>query len=347
MLTVLFTLSKEKCKTMKLLYFLFIASFLNSCMPVGPTQRINFTAPDAYPEGIAFDPAANVYYVSSARTGAIGRVTPEGAYTVLHSDTTLKSTYGMKIHPDGKRLFVCASDANYSRYTSPDTRNKMMRLISIDLATGRKLTDLDLSTLYPGEHFANDLVFDDKGNLYITESYSNTIIKVDANNRATVFSKSPLFETGGIGLNGIVYNPAGYLLVNSTGKGMLFKIDINNPQNVQPVKLPMYFIGADGMLLNDQSTITMLVNGGNDKIFKITSNDNWQSATLSGTTLLIDRFTYPATATFRGEDIWVMNAKFHELNDSTSIPSKVFSIQKAIIKPIPKKFRDDLFITTK
>jgi sugar lactone lactonase YvrE len=326
---------------------LLVITILYSCIAVGPTPRINFTAPDVYPEGIAYDNTANVYYVSSARTGAIGRVTPEGAYTVLYTDTTLKSTYGMKIHPDGKRLFVCASDANYSRYTSPDTRNKMMRLISIDLATGRKLSDLDLSTLYPGKHFANDLVFDDKGNLYITESYSNTIIKVDANNTPSVFSKSPLFETGGIGLNGIVYNPAGYLLVNSTGKGMLFKVDINNPQNVQQVKLPMYFIGADGMLLNDPNTITMLVNGGNDKIFRITSSDSWQSASLSGTTLIADRFTYPATATFKGDDVWVMNAKFHELNDSTSIPSKIFAIQKAVIKPIPKKFRDDLFITTK
>ncbi|HEX2535823.1 MAG TPA: hypothetical protein VHK69_18905 [Chitinophagaceae bacterium] len=326
---------------------LLLAALVYSCAPVGPTQRINFTAPDAYPEGIAYDNAANVYYVSSARTGTIGRVTPEGVYSVLHADTALKSTYGMKIHPDGKRLFVCVSDANYSRYTAPNTRKKMMRLISIDLASGNRLSDLDLSALYPGEHFANDLVFDDKGNLYLTESYSNAIIKVDASNKASVFSRSPLFATAGIGLNGIVYHPAGYLLVNSTGKGVLFKVDINNGENVQQVKLPMYFIGADGMLLNDPQTITMLVNGGNDKIFKITSEDNWQTASLSGTTLIIDRFSYPATATFRGDDVWVMNAKFHELNDSTSIPSKVFSIQKAVIKPIPRKFRDDLYITTK
>ncbi len=323
-----------------ILYSIFILTLIYSCMPVKPTQRINFTAPDMYPEGIAYDPAANVYYVSSARTGAIGQVTPEGVYTVLHSDTTLKSTYGMKIHPDGKRLFVCASDANYSRYSSPDTRDKMMRLISIDLATGRKLTDLDLSNLYPGRHFANDLVFDDKGNLYITESYSNAIIKVDGDNKPSVFCKSPLFETGGIGLNGIVYNPAGYLLVNSTGKGTIFKVDINNPTNVQRVASSMYFIGADGMLLNDQNTLTLLVNGGNDKVFKLTTEDNWASAKLSGTTLIADRFTYPATATFAGDDIWVMNAKFHELNDSTSIPSKVFAIQKAVIKPIPKKFSE-------
>lgn len=324
----------------QLSYSLFIIIAFYGCMPVGPTARINFTAPDAYPEGVVYDKASNAYYVSSARTGAIGKVTPEGVYSVLHNDTTLKSTYGMKIHPDGKRLFVCASDANYSRYTSPDTRKKMMRLISLDLATGKKLSDLDLSNLYPGDHFANDLSFDDKGNIYLTESYSNAIIKVDAGGNPSVFSKSPLFQTAGIGLNGIVYHPAGFLLVNSTGKGKIFKVDINNGRSVQEVKSSMYFIGADGMLLNDQNTITMLVNGGNDKIFKLSTEDNWVSVKLAGTTLIIDRFSYPSTATFNGDDVWVMNAKFHELNDSTSIPSKVFSIQKAVIKPIPKKFSE-------
>ncbi|TDH26968.1 gluconolaconase [Segetibacter sp. 3557_3] len=310
------------------------------CLSVRPTQRITFTAPDAFPEGIAYDKAADVYYVSSARMGTIGKVTPSGVYTVLHSDTSLKSTYGMKIHPDGKRLFVCASDANYSKYTSPDTRNKMMRLISIDLATGNKVADINLANLYEGKHFANDLVFDDKGNLYLTDSYSNAIIKVDAAGRPSVFSKSPLFKSEGIGLNGLVYHPGGFLLVNSTGKGTLYKVDINNGQNVQPVKSSMYFIGADGMLLNDQNTLTILVNGGNDKVMKLSTEDNWASVKLSGTTLIVDRFTYPATATFKGDEIWVMNANFHQLNDSTAFHTRNFAIQKAVIKPVPKKFSE-------
>ncbi|HYE54004.1 MAG TPA: hypothetical protein VD996_04145 [Chitinophagaceae bacterium] len=325
---------------MKTIIFFAIVLCICGCFAVKPTPRINFTAPDAYPEGIAYHPDNNVYYVSSARTGTIGKVTPEGSYTVLHQDTGFKSSYGMKVHPDGKRLFVCVSDANYSRYTSPDTRNKMMRLVSIDLATGNKLADINLASLYAGEHFANDLVFDDKGNLYLTDSYSNTIIKVDPSNKPSVFCKSPLFETAGIGLNGIVYHPAGYLLVSSTGKGAIYKVDINNPQNVQQVRSSMYFIGADGMLLNDSNHLTLCVNGGNDKIFKLKSEDNWQSAELAGTTLLANRFTYPATATRNGDDIWIMNARFHELNDSNAIPSKVFSIQKAVFIPIPKKFRE-------
>jgi hypothetical protein len=70
------------------------------------------------------------------------------------------------------------------------------------------------------------------------------------------------------------------------------------------------------------------------------SKDGWQSAQLVATTLIADRFSYPATATFAGDDIWVMNAKFHELNDSNAIPSKTFAIQKLVLKPVPKKFSE-------
>lgn len=120
---------------------------LAGCIAIRPTARIEFTAPVAYPEGVTYDNVQNVYYVSSARLATIGKVTADGIYTALYTDTTLKSTYGMKIHPDGKRLFVCVGDGNYSKYTSADTLKKMAGLISIDLATGRKLSDVDLSPI--------------------------------------------------------------------------------------------------------------------------------------------------------------------------------------------------------
>src|SRR5687768_15730093 len=164
----------------KIVVVLAIASAgIYGCIAIRPTERISFTAPDTYPEGVAFDSATKVYYVSSARTGTIGRVTPAGAYSKLYADTGLRSTYGMKLHPDGKRLYACVSDANYSRYTTPGTRKKLARLIGIDVSTGQKVADIDLSALYDGERFVNDLVFDNKGNIYLTDSYSNLIVKVD------------------------------------------------------------------------------------------------------------------------------------------------------------------------
>jgi len=205
------------------------------------------------------------------------------------------------------------------------------------VATGRKLQDIDLSQLIPGEHFANDLVFDPGGNAYVTDSYADVIYKVNAAGTPSVFSKSELFKTEGISVNGLVYHPDGYLLVIVSGKGAVYKVDINHPANVSKVNINQFFMGGDGMLLNDNNTLTLVVNGGTDKIYQLKTEDNWLSARLSATTLLADRFTYPTTATRAGTDIWIVNAKSNELNDSTAFPSKIFAIQKAVLKPLPKK----------
>jgi sugar lactone lactonase YvrE len=317
----------------------FFALFIAGCIAIKPTERLEFSAPDAYPEGIVFDSTANVYYVSSARNGAVGKVTVAGEYSVLHGDSSLKSTYGMKLRPGRNELVVCVGDANYSKITSPDTRYKMARLISIDAASGKKLSDIDLSGLVAGKHFPNDLTFDDEGNCYITDSYAHAIYKVAKDGKASVFAKSDLFVTEGIGLNGIVYHPGRFLIVDNSNTGGLYKIDINDPTKVSKIKINQFFLGADGLLLKDSSSLVMVVNGNNDKIFQLTSEDNWITAEMKSTTLIADRFTYPSTAAKRGDDIWVMNAKFNELVDSNSVPSKTFAIQKAVFNPIPKKLR--------
>ncbi|WP_432714772.1 gluconolaconase [Pedobacter sp.] len=311
--------------------------FLMGCMVAGPGARINFSAIDSYPEGLAYDSLRAVYYVSSARTGTIGTVTPDGEYTVLHADSTLKSTYGLKIHPDGNRLFACVGDANYSRYSTADTYLKMCRLISVDLETGKKLSDVDLSGLLPGKHFPNDLVFDEQQNIYLTDSYAHAIYKITPAGQASVFVKDSQFETEGIGVNGLVYHPDGYLLVDNSNTGQLYKVNMKQPQYVQKVAANQFFLGADGLLLNAADTLTIVVNGGNDKIFQLTTDDNWKSSRLCSTTLLLDRFTYPSTATLNSNEVWVMNAKFNELVDSNAVPSKIFAIQRADFLPVPKR----------
>lgn len=299
-----------------------------------PSRRIEFDALESYPEGLTYDKNANVYYVSSARLATIGKVTPEGKYSVLHADSTMKSTYGLKLHADGKRLFACVSDGNYSKYTNPATRMKMARLIAIDVKTGKKVSDVDLSKLVPGKHFANDLTFDLQNNAYVTDSFAGAIYKVSADGKATLFAKDPLFETAGVGLNGIVFHPDGYLIVDNSAKGQLYKVDIKNPKNVQKIAIDQYFTGADGLLLTDKNTLTMVVNGGIDKIFQLSSTDNWQSAKLAASTMVSDRFTYPATATQNGKNIWVMNAQFNQLVDSNAVPVKTFAIQQVNYRPV-------------
>jgi len=305
-----------------------------AAMKAEPGPRIEFDALDSYPEGIAYDKGAGVYYVSSARLGNIGKVTTKGEYSILLRDTTLKSTYGLKIHPDGKKLFACVGDANYSKYTTPATRTTLARLISIDLASGKKLLDVDLSGLIPGKHFPNDIAFDGQNNIYITDSFAGAIYRISPDGKASIFAKDELFRTEGVGLNGIVYHSDGYLIVDNSSKGQLFKVDLKDSKKVTKIKLSQFFLGADGLLLTDKNTLSMVVNGGSDKIYSLGSTDGWNSAVVLASTGTTDRFTYPSTATQNGNDIWVMNAQFNQLLDSNQVPVKKFAIQKVIYQPV-------------
>lgn len=307
-----------------------------AAIPDQPTARIEFNAPETYPEGIAYDSISDVYFVSSARLGNIGKVTAAGVYSMVIADPTFKSSYGIKVHPDGKRVFACVGDANYSKFSTPETKKKMARLVGIDMATGKKTDDINLASLVPGNHFPNDLAFDGQQNAYVTDSFANVIYKVTPGGTATVFAESPMFKTEGVGLNGIVYHPSGYLLTVSGGTGTIYKIDINNPKNITKVMTDQFFMNGDGLLLTGNDKLVVVQNGASDKIYELTSEDNWSSAKLSASTLAADRFTYPSTATKAKHKIWIMNAKFSELTDSTSVPSKKFAIQHARLIPLPK-----------
>ena len=296
------------------------------------TPRINIQEPKLYPEGTAYNSNTNLFFVSSVKTGTIGTVDAQGNYKVFYKDASLKSSYGMKVDTKSNRLWVCIGDANYSDYSDSLTYKKMIRLISFDLASSKKINDIDLSGLFEGKHFGNDLALDDKGNIYVTDSYSPVIYKVDAQGKASLFAQSDLFKGEQVGLNGIVWSPKGYLVVVNDNNGELLKIDINNPKSITKVKVNNFFTGGDGLLWDAENNLILIQNSTN-KVYQLTSKDNWMTAEVKASTAMEDRFSYPTTGVIGQGKLYALNAKLNELNDPTKPPSKEFSLQLVQLKP--------------
>ena len=305
------------------------------CTTAVPLKEEPYVA-HLYGEGIIYDSLTSTFYVSSARTGTIGKVNRAGEYSIFYTDSGFCSTYGLRIDPERELLYACAGDANYSENTSAKTRRKMNRLIGIDLKSREKVQDYDLSPLNTGDHYPKDLCFDSTGNIYITDSYSNIIYKVSAEGHATVFSRSSLFKTNGNGLSGIAYHPSGFLLADNATTGELYKIDMSNPANVRKVILPQRLEGADGLLLNN-GILTVVLNGQKNTICRLTSDDNWRSATIISTAAIDDRDNYPSIATNNGENIWLVNTRYNDIKDSTYLPA-YFALQQVTVgQPIGKQ----------
>ncbi len=196
------------------------------------------------------------------------------------------------------------------------------------------MKDIDLASQYEGKHFINDIAFDLEGNIYATDSYSPVIYKIDKDGKPSVFTKSENFESIDIGLNGIAFNPDGYLIVNNNSQGALYKIDLKNPNNVTRVKIKNLFPGADGMLFDNTGNLVLVQNKSVDKIHQLSSSDNWQTAELKASTSAEDRYQQPSTATMSGEQVYVLNSKMNELSDPIKRPSKDFTIQLVEFKPV-------------
>lgn len=320
--------TQPKSNPMKTTVKIFLLCFLSINVVIAQ-EKIQFEAPMVYPEGVAYNPKTNLYYVSSVTTGTIGTVNATGEYNVLHKDSTMKSTFGMKVDLKRNRLWVCVADPKFSKFRDPSTFKKMSKIIALDLTSGKKVATVDLAPLYNGNHFANDLTLDDKGNVYITDSFSPVIYKIDSKDQVSVLVEHELFKTKDIGLNGIAYHPKGYLLAVNNGAGAILKVDLKNPKNVTKVKIDQFFPGADGLLVDKQNNLILIQNKGVNKAFMISSGDDWKTAMVKGSTPLDARFHNPTTATFARDQVYILNAKLNELSDSTKNPSKEFSIQLA------------------
>lgn len=296
-------------------------------------QRITFAAPGTYPEGVAYSETQDLFYVSSVRFGTIGTVDTGGRYKVFYSEPSLRSSFGMKVDSKRNRLWVCIGDPTHSAHSDSTTFKKMARLIAIDLDTRQKVADIDLAPVYTGFHFPNDVTLDGKGNLYITDSFSPVIYRVNELGNPTVLVNHSVFQSRDVGLNGIVYHPDGFLLVAHNSSGGLWKVPLKTSAGISQVNIGTSFPGADGLLLDPQGNLVLVQNKGTDKVFQLASNDQWQSASIARATTADDGLQNPTTLTIKKGKLFVLNAKLNELADGTREPSREFSIQEVMFRP--------------
>ncbi len=314
-------------KKLILLFFPALALLLAGCSkdlpidldpkkPRTPVQ-INFTEPNLFPEGLAFDPLHNWFFVSSAAHGDIGIVTFDGTYKPFITDETLTGTTGLKVDKARKRLWVCNVENGIGAYS---------------LNTGTRLFFTDLAALLPGEPvFINDVALDPEGNAYVTNSFSPVIYKVTREGKASVFFQNAALALapGEFGFNGIQYDERGFLLVAFLNQ--LIKIQVRNTASYSFVQLDA-MISPDGLLLSKDGKQLIVVHntGGtpDDKVLSFISNDAWKSGSLS--TSFNTGAVFPTTATSDGKHVYVLYSHLDKL--LTGQNQDTFTIQEVPLK---------------
>ncbi|GAB7538285.1 SMP-30/gluconolactonase/LRE family protein [Burkholderia sp. 3C] len=281
---------------------------------IAAAADLRFTAHQLYPESVTWSARQQVFMVGSVQHGTVGRLTPDGHYTAFIRDPRLISTLGLLVDDRRNTLWVTNSDPGVGEHTSATTNGKLAAVATYDASTGKPRAYFDLSRLEPGVHLANDLVLDAHGNAYVTDSFAPVIFRIDTEGKVSVFARDARFWTReGFNLNGIAIHPDGYLLVGNSNSGELFRIDLDDPSKISPVKLPETLIGADGFDLIDAHHLIVVQNAGIDRTVELVSTDGWQSATILRTQK--SKESKPTAAVTKDGTVYVLNSRLDTLPD--------------------------------
>lgn len=280
-------------------------------------DMVSFTASGLYPEGVEFDFRRNRFYVSSLAQGTIGIVTNEGEYIPFIEDEILTSTVGLHIDNMRDRIYVAIGNLF----------ENIAGIASYDLKTGKRILYVDLVGLIPdASPFPNDLITDFKGNIYVTDSNTSVLYKINTAGEASVFLQNEmLIPSTGFGINGITYHPFGFLLV-ATSDAKIFRVPINNPKSFTVIDLPVG--GLDGLQIIDFGT--MYAVSGFENVVKFKSKDAWQTIEVVDSYVVQGDFPTTLTNAYF-KTIYVINSSLGDFLGGTNPPVETFTIEKVIL----------------
>lgn len=127
--------------------------------------------------------------------------------------------------------------------------------------------------------FCNDIAITPNGNVFVTNSFSPIVYRVDSRFRASIVLNAPELAANGFGLSGIVALNDNTLLVAHSANGALYRVAV--AQNM------------DHLIAIYETT------------------DGWQSAKRTG--VFLEGFSFPTTGVQVAGRLFYLNGKLHEL----------------------------------
>ena len=278
-------------------------------------QQILIERPGLYPEGIEWDAKRQRFLVSSAAEGSVIAVQDDGTINTIDSGDGLTSTLGTVIDERRDRLLVTVAD--FAAVDDPN-RPGVAKLAIYDLASGRRTHLVDLGALRPGErHLANDVTVDPGGNAYVTDSFTPAIYKVTPDGRPSVVATDPRFGSPkGLGLNGIEYDPDGFLLAAVAGVDKLFRVPLDGPADPTEVQLSEP-ISIDGITRQSDGNIVVAAPFA-PAVMSLSSQDGWHTARVVGRVPVSATDSTTNTA-IRDGAVYAINAHFAQMHEPVAV----------------------------
>ncbi|WP_223608202.1 hypothetical protein [Chryseobacterium sp. OSA05B] len=272
----------------------------STTQPMPLLENYSLKSAGIYPEGIDFDSKNNRFVMSSFNKGMVYTLSADGkTFSPLVNDASLTAALGVYTDEANNRIIIASGDAGASEKsgTNGSTAGKIAYAGIYNAQTGALIKGINLKPLTAAGAFPNDIALDANGNIYITDSFSPVIYKIDKDYNASIFVNNPAFAVpaGTFGLNGIVYHKDGYLIAAHTQANKLFKINISNGSVTEITGLDNAFKAPDGLEWHGNNLIVVENGLAEGKVHLLSGTNNWATASKTKE-IAIGQTEFPTTA---------------------------------------------------
>ncbi|GAA4707931.1 SMP-30/gluconolactonase/LRE family protein [Brevibacillus fulvus] len=248
-------------------------------------------------EGIIGDNQGRLY-VADMDSHRLFRVSTETgkaeALTLLPRSTT-----GMAFDQQGNLYLASAGN--------PGEEGVVYRISAIDLK-GSWIIPNDVKVFARGVNGANGLVFDQKGNLYVSGAATGNIYVVKPDGKVTAWATGlkPERTSQPITVNGLAFGPDHRLYISNTSSGEINRVTIKADgsfgQLERFVKSPLLY-GADGITFAANGDLYVAVNERN-AIVKVTSKARVSDVAVNDNR---GKLEFPASLHRNGNTLYISN----------------------------------------
>jgi sugar lactone lactonase YvrE len=258
---------------------------------------------DLVPEGIAYDPLDDVFYLTGIYRRNVIRVKRDGTATdfVKEAQDGMLGGLGVKIDPKKRVLWVISS-------TTPEMRgwkegDNASMLASYDLESGKLLKKIEATPA-----ILNDLTILDDGTIFATDMGRHNVMRLAPGaNKLEVFASDFGYPNGITHLDGSLY------VADFRG---LTKIDVKDAKKRTRIESQSLLNGIDGLAVHKGKLIGIQNAIGRPRVVRIDPAtgvaENLESRN--------SRFELPTTGAVVGDEFWfIANPGLRSFNADRSI----------------------------
>ena len=283
---------------------------------------------DLIPEGIAYDPVDDAFFLSSLHKRKIVRVRVRGNRPAIVEDFTaegqdgLYSTLGMKVDAERRVLWVCSSAESFMKgYTKTDEGKAA--LFKYDLKNRKLIRKYEIGPT--PRHLLNDIALNAQGDVFVTDVASGEIFTVSHDkDEFEVYIPQGRFQSP----NGIAISTDGQKLFVSDLPFGVYVVDVKSKRSHRLAQnVGISPAGSDGLYFYQNSLIGIvnIVSDRESRVARFWLDESGESIT-HGQALDCAHplYEWPTTGVVVGDSIfYIANSQYGMFdNEKGTFPKK-------------------------